>query len=192
MKYFTTVILVAATLTTLGCKKSSSVTGPGGQQGQLDLIGNSSCEQGGVPSIAGWRQSYPDTGFIHFSSDVPVNGGQYSVSLKNGWGPLPSLQAIVPAPSGTHQYRISLWSKTLPLGPLVYASGGVSIRQKAPDTLIFHKWLTFSDTVWTEHMLLDTIVTKQDDSLVVSISGGQSQWSSGQTLFDLVRFIKLD
>lgn len=191
MKYFTTVILVAATLTTCGCKKSSSVTGPGGQQGQEDLIGNTSFEQGGVPSITGWRQSFSDTGFIHFSGDVPASGGDYSVSLENGWGLLPSLQAIVPTPSGTHQYRITLWSKAL-AGPPMSASGSVSIRQKSTDTLIFRKWLAFSDTVWTEHTLLDTIATKAGDSLVVSLSGGQSQWSFGRTLFDLVRFIKLD
>jgi hypothetical protein len=172
-----------------GCKDSTTVIGPIGQQ---NLIVNGSFEQSGNPSIDGWRQSYPDTSFVQFSTDAPPNGGSYSASLRNGWGPLPILQAFVPAEVGVHRYTLSVWSKALPpVGPFT-ARGGLAISHKTIDTLLYRKRTNFADSVWTEHVLLDTLSAQQGDTLVISLSTGQGQWSAGRTLFDLVTFSRLD
>lgn len=189
MRYSTAAILIATALMILGCR---TVTGPGGQPIDQNLIANSSFEQNGSPSIAGWQQSFPDTGVIHYSTDVPPGGGSYSLALNNQWGPLPQLQTFVAASPGIHRYQATLWSKVLPSVPYSVASGGLRIIHKRADTLVYRKTMFFGDSTWTEHSLLDTITTQPGDSLAISLAGGQTQWSFGLTLFDLVRFLKLD
>jgi hypothetical protein len=188
MNYYLAVYAPIAILAISGCKNSTIVIGPSGQQ---NLIVNGSFEQSGNPSIDGWRQSYSDTSFLQFSTDVPPNGGSYSVSLRNDFGG-PYLQAFVPVEEGVHSYRLSAWSKAIPPSGLFSATGGLTIFYKTIDTLIYRKWAFFADPVWTEHVLLDTLSAQQGDTLVISLVTGGGQWSYGQTLFDLVGFSRLD
>lgn len=190
MKHHTVFIVIGMLSGVSGCNESSSTaSGPGSQE---ELILNGSFEQGGAPSLTGWKQSYPDTAFAHFSTDVPAGGGSYSLSLLNTWGPLPDLQATVPAAPGLHHFRLTFYSKETPAIARQFASGIVSIAHKTVDSLVYRKWIGVSDSDWTGYTLLDTILAAQGDSIIVSLAGGQTQWSFGQTLFDLVSFLKLD
>jgi hypothetical protein len=177
--------MVLGLITIAGCRDN-----PSSPTSSDNLIINPSFEQNGNPSLTGWTYTFYDTS-SRFSSDVPVNGGLYSVSLTNLWGPPSPLQQAFPLSQGVYRYRLSAWSKAVPKNAL-QASGWMNIIHKTPDTLLVRKLISFGDSVWTEHSMLDTISAKEGDSIIVSLYAGHSQWSDGTTLFDLVEFIKLE
>jgi|GEM_PF-681538 len=190
-KFFSYVIISGVCLFFLGCSKSEIITPA--STGGGNLLANPSFENSEIPSLMGWYQSYTDTSILHFSSDVPPGGGKYSVSITNGWGPLPPLMTTVIPPSGTHRYQLSVWSKILPQDfPRFSTTGGMDIIHKTKDSLIYRKRDTFSDSVWAQHFLTDTITSAAGDTLFISLFAGQTQWSSGRTLFDLVAFKELN
>jgi hypothetical protein len=177
-------------LVILNCKDSTTISGAPEDQ---ELIVNGSFEQEGNPSLVGWKLFYTDTITVKFSQDAAPNSGLYSISLLNEWGPVPELQASVGAAKGTHRYRLSVWSKSpdfigYPLG----AVGVARLYHQTADTVIFRKLLSFSDSLWTEHILLDTVSCSLGDMLIVSLSAGQGQWNWGRVLLDNVSLLKLD
>jgi hypothetical protein len=176
------------TLLSFSCKDSTTMSGTTEDH---ELIANGSFEHHGNPSLDGWHQSYSDTNFVLFSTDTPLNGGHYSVSLLNNWG-TPELQSFVAAPKGIYRYHLSVWSKSLPPVGWVGAMGVIRIDHQTTDSLIHWKLLFFSDSLWTQYTLLDTINCDQGDTLIISISPGSGQWNWGRTLFDNVSFLKLD
>lgn len=190
MRYFIIGYSFLVILAVFGCKESSTISGTTEPQ---ELIVNGSFEQNGNPSLDGWSQSLPDTTFAQYSIDAAPDGGLYSISLVNGWGPLPKLQAYVFAPLGTYSYRLSVWSKCLaPVGYSLGSIGGIEILHLNNGIIIHSKKLSFSDSLWTEYMLIDTINSSLGDKLIVSLSTGQMQWHYGRTLFDNVSFLKLN
>ena len=171
-----------------GCKDSTTISGTTENN---ELIVNGSFEHNGNPSLDGWNQSYADTNSVQFSTDVPLNGGRYSVSLLNNWG-APELRSFVAAPKGTYRYHLSVWSKCLPPIGWGGSMGAIRIDHQTMDSLIHRKWMSFSDSLWTKYTLLDTITCNQGDTLIISISPGIGQFNWGRTLFDEVSFLKLD
>lgn len=188
MRYFLILFSIIVILGVFSCKESSPISGTTEHE---ELIVNGSFEQGGNPSLDGWHQSYSDPNFVLFSTDAAPNGGLYSVSLLNDWG-APELQSFVAAPKGTYRYHLSAWSKCLPPVGYVGAMGAIRIDHQTTDSLIYRKWLFFSDSLWIQYTLLDTINCDQGDTLIISISPGRGQFNYGRTLFDKVSFLKLD
>lgn len=178
-KFNFSISLVLVIIIITGCKNSSTVTPPAGDN---NLIPNPSFEINGSPSLQGWGWSFKtDTSAYNFSGDVPPNGGKYSVVLIPNWGPAITLSSTVSATTGTHIYEFSVWAKRIGV------SGGMVFSWKKQDSLIRKKSLTLFDTVWTNYKLIDTLNSTAGDSIVVSINGGFSQLQTGQTFFDLCK-----
>jgi hypothetical protein len=154
------------------------------------ILITSSFEVGGAPSLQGWTANSSDTAAVGFSTDTPPRGGRFAVQLQNAWSFPGSVRAAFSAPSGIHRYTLSAWTKASPQG---FASrGSMRIILKKPDATFVHKYLNFTDTIWTMRSLADTIETGLSDSIVVSLAWDPGQFSGGWTLFDLCVFEKLD
>ncbi|RCK72650.1 MAG: hypothetical protein IGBAC_0461 [Ignavibacteriae bacterium] len=182
------IIICVISLATQGCSKSENqIVNP---PSDTNLLVNGSFEISGGASLQGWQTNTSDTAFISFSTDVPINGGSFSLRLRNEWTfPGAVWQTIVPS-SGTHRYRLSASAKVLRSGAM--ADGRISIGIKQAGIWNTTKSFSFSDTMWTEIVMLDTLTTVTGDTLRVSLAGGGTQFSFGYALFDLVKFQKLD
>ncbi len=158
----------------LGCSKDTEhPTSPGGEN---NLIANSSFEINGASSSQGWQfwsnaQSSPT-----FSTDVPPNGGQWSIVLSVGDRIGASLQTKVATRVGWNRYRLSLWAKS---------KGDTGFVQ-----LIFNKAIRrtigIQDSLWRYYEVMDSMGTVQGDSLVVLLDAGTTS-SFAQSHFDLCR-----
>lgn len=157
-----------------------------------NLISNSSFEINGAPSLQGWVKSSNDTSYINFSIDVPPDGGNYSVRLRNEWSFPGSIRYFIVPETGTNQYLLSVWGKVLPHTPAHLAGGDVSLFHINAGNWTLRKYLYFSDTTWTRDTLLDTLSTTSSDTLAIILQGNIDQFSYGYILFDLCKFEKLD
>ena len=154
-----------------------------------NLLSNGSFELNGVPSLQGWRSVFTDTATVSFSTDVPTNGGSFSLRLKNEWSFAGRIAAVVPAPVGMHRYRLSAWVKCM---PYPYANGSMSLSLESPDSILSIKYFYFADTVWTGISLVDTLSATVGDTLFVGLSGDIHQFAAGYSFFDLCKLEKLD
>ncbi len=178
-KFIPGLIILLLALAAPGCKESGSGSIENGEESSGNLLLNPSFESNGAPSLEHW--SVQDTSRVRFSPDVPPGGGSYSVAIAVDWAPPAFVRTAVAAPAGAHRYRLSWWGKSEQI------AGAAYLGIQKPDTLILfypHGGLTI-DSTWTEYSLLDTIATETGDKLVITLSGGISQWSGGKTYYDL-------
>jgi hypothetical protein len=182
------IILCIVSVAAKGCSKSENqIVNP---PSDTNLVTNGSFEIGGGASLQDWQTNSTDTALINFSTDVPINGGSFSLRLKNEWSfPGAVWQSIVP-PSGTHRYRLSAYAKVLRSG--IMAGGWISIGIKQGGTWNTTKSYAFTDTTWREIAIVDTLTTVPGDTLRVCLNGDGTQFSFGYALFDLVHFQRLD
>lgn len=78
----------------------------------VNLLINSTFELNGDSSLYGWIVSYPSV--VQFSNDVPQYGSGHSIVFRSSGKSPPlsnSIFAIIPAPAGTHGYRLSIFGK---------------------------------------------------------------------------------
>jgi hypothetical protein len=115
---------------------------------------------------------------IDFSQDVPPDGGGWSVSINSYPNTDVFLLTKVPATTGSHVYRLSVWSKRIGIG----GSAGIIIRRD--DSLFVSSSMSIGGTEWSEVALIDTILASTGDSVGVILSGGISLTGSGTTYFD--------
>jgi hypothetical protein len=155
-------------------------------------ITNASFEIDSLPSLAGWKYIAQDTSHPIFSTDVPPGGGLYSLSMRNGWvAPSYAYWYIIPMP-GKHRYRMSVFAKASPTSPPYLSRGEVILYRRQPGELEVRKSVSFSDSTWTNIIFLDTLSSTLCDTLIVGLAGSHFQWASGNALFDLCRFERLD
>ena len=174
-------LFISATISFRCSKSRDRISGPAGDE---NLLINSSFEINGDPSLSGWAVS--DTSRVHFSNDVPPDGGSWSISISPGWAPIfYSVTTTVAPPVGTHRYKLSFWTKS----PQEWGSARLFLKR--PDTLMVSCSLSFSDSSWATHSLLDTLSITSGDSLVVMLTGSWPEIGMGRTHFDLVRLEKL-
>ncbi len=157
---------------------------------EANLLKNGSFESGGASSLVGWTASSPDTSSVGFSTDVPTGGGFHSLRLKNEWDFPGSVWQAVIATAGVHRYRLTAATKVVRSGML--SAGWMRIQVKEGGSWRSTKVLDFSDTLWTNATLLDTLATAGGDTIMIRLSGGPGQFDAGYALFDLVSFEKLD
>jgi hypothetical protein len=172
--------LVTGTIMT-GCSGDSIVDG----DNSGNLLLNSSFEQGGVFSLAGWQVF--DTSAVKSSSDVPSNGGSYSVSIDAVWGLQGFIRTAVPAVPGTAIYQFSSWAKAVGSAGM----GKMDLGLKQADSTHALKGLTVADSIWHHYSLIDTVTANAGDSLVITLSGGFSQLETGTTYYDLCRLERI-
>ena len=190
------IILLAAG--TYRCSSSTQPTENKPEKVWRNLLVNSSFEFNGSPSDSAWVSSwfYCDNGpediidFISAFIPPPPNGGSYCLALPSlfpigGSGCNCRIYTTVPAPTGTHCYKLSFW-----LMPHYYWDGYLYPSIKRNDTL-----LTFTDKSysfekqdnWFFCSLIDTINTQIGDSLVVRISCGGNPQEPSISYYDLCK-----
>lgn len=168
--------LVSFTIIMIGCNQEDVVNPPAS-----NILLNTSFEKDGKFSVEGWTlPSSTDS-----STDVPPNGGEYSLIIESSQPPEVYAEVKVPVLSNYNRYTLSFWSK----------SNGVTnnINGKAVLTLLRNSAevksvsLTLDNIIWEDHSITDTFSIVADDSFIVRLSGGMSQLFSGKTNFDLCR-----
>jgi len=176
---FLILLLVAA-----GCSNSTTTTN--GPFAPI-LLTNSTFDAGGKPSLNGWTYGPSDIDSIaQFENDAPPSStAQWSVALEPGW--IPSTTYVTRSFIGltTGVYKLSLWSKISPapgvghvgiaVGKLPYFLGGTEVM----------------DSVWTQHVLLDTLTLKYSDTVSIYLTGGSSEITAWKVLYNSISFQKL-
>lgn len=160
-------------------KKNDSVNGPIPDN---NLLPNSSFEFDGNPSLSSWI--YSDTFSIKLSNDVPVSGGNWSVSIDAVWGPPSWISSKITTTPGTHIYKFSFWAKAIRIGGTGY------LELQRADSTITLKSVKIKDSVWYPYTLIDTVNLINGDSIIVNLTGGFSHKISGKTYYDLCRLEK--
>ena len=183
MKYFLAIILTAI-IVLPACKKEQegNDTSPPSVN---NLVCNPSFEINGQASIDCWTvvknfNTYPDT----FSTDVPTNGGQFSLRLEGtsdtDWDPY--AESYVTDISGNKIVSLSAYIKALLGGQPIYLwlehiRGGQVIESKSDHHWAFKGWKEFSVT--------DTLLLQPQDSLRIKIIQTTGQNSSAN--IDMVK-----
>jgi hypothetical protein len=157
------------------CKSENPTTANGGPTVFL----NSSFESTGTPSSDGWTISSSPMG--GFATDVPTNGGNYSIFLQAS-NPGGSATINIALPFGVHLFRFSVWAKTGSVAghaDLVYVpSVGQSMRLYQIDV---------PDTTWRQYSIVDSLPSQTGDSIKVVLSAGFSELIFSRTYFDLCK-----
>jgi len=157
-----------------------------------NLIKNSSFEFNNNPSLEYWDDTLTDSSYIGFSKDAPVDGGNYSVRLKNEWTFPGTIAYYIIPPTGTHSYHLSAFGKVVPSTPGSIAGGIMALFHVSSGNSNLEGFVRFTDTTWTNSSLIDTLTTTVSDTLIIRLQGNIDQWSNGNILFDLCTFVKLD
>ena len=152
-----------------------------------EILLNSSFEKDGQPFNDGWY--IRNESLENYSTDVPENGGQFSLVLKGDTLGLPGQAAriILPAIMGNNIYKFSFWSRRQG------SWGEVNMYIKTSDTSgYFTRSALVLDSTWTSYSFIDTIQTDEDDSLVFIIGGEHAWLPDGKVYFDLCKLEKIN
>lgn len=182
MKHILTSMCIACIL--IACKKEKEISNDQTSSSTNNLICNPSFEINGQASLNCWNvvkdfTTYPDT----FSTEVPSNGGQFSLSLNgtkdHNWDPY--AETYVTNISGNKNISLSAYVKSLYGGQAIYLTldhirGGQVIASKSDFSWAFNGWKKF--------IVLDTLSMQSQDSLRVKII--QTTGQNSGAYFDLV------
>jgi hypothetical protein len=167
-------IILFAMLTSSCTKEENSVNPPSGI-----AILNTSFEKNGFFSAEGWTlPSNSDS-----SSDVPVNGGSYSLVLKSVSPPQVFAEIKVPVLSQYNNYILSFWSKSTGVSSGVYGKAILSLLRNG--STIDSVSIIVQDINWYDYTISDSFSVAAGDSFLVQLSGGTSELLPGKTYFDL-------
>jgi len=172
------ILLVA--LMVLSCNNSNNtIVSP---SVPVELISNSSFESNDVFTLQGWSAWRRDV--IDSALDAPQSGGKYSVSIEDMGIPIFGyITTTVAAPSGVHIYKFSVWTKS----NFAFSAGSsAELLLKSVDTTFTVNVFQVIDTVWTFNSKTDTLNATSNDSLVIRLRGGTSNFIR-RTMFNLVK-----
>jgi len=183
MKQFS-IFSVCLLLFLASCKNGSPTST---NDGTIVLF-KSSFDSSSSPSSSGWSLS--DSSLIAFSTDVPPNGGKYSIVLESSNVSDPRATAKIALPSGNHIYRLSIWAKSITpdgaTGLFPPRANFAVIESKILGPVGF---ANVSDSVWTEYSVTDTLTTQAGDSAEIILMPAQyGNLKENQTYFDLCEF----
>ncbi len=161
-----------------GCSKSSDVTTPI-QSHDSVVVFQTSFEANGIPSLQGWIPT--DTLLVRFSTQVPIDGGSYSLQIvglrrRTNW-----VVESIPATRGTNFVRMSFWARRTG-----QATPYVVLGLKRGEGIIAAHGIPVIDTAWTSYAMDDTLAAEQGDSLWVKIDGGSGESWDGTSFYDLI------
>ncbi len=169
-----------------GCK--NDVSGPG--SGDSNLIANDSFEPGEYPSFACWNLNdttgNPPDIAVHFSNDVPLLGGDWSLKVT----PDPSASRegfadfYVIGPVDKYVYRLAVWGK--PLNG--WDNGAIQFRLFSPGSNELRQSNPVNLDGWQYYTLEDTVQLYENDTLVVRLGAGSWDGNTGDVgvLYDEV------
>ena len=170
----TAIILLAIFIS--GCTEETTT-----EPSEENLLINTSFEKNGMFSADGWTlPSNSDS-----SSDVPANGGKYSLLLYSNAPPEVFAEIKVPAMTQFSDFRLSLWSKSIGVTNNVYGKAILSLIRNG--SVIKSQSVTLDDISWRNYSIEDTFSVAENDSFKVQLSGGVNQILGGSTYFDLCK-----
>ncbi len=170
-----------------GCVDSDSVISIKQNVIKKNLIVNPSFELQGQPSLDGWNWINYDSLAIQFSNQSPQSGGNYSILLFPTWMYDNRIYQKLELSNGVHNYKFSVSAKNSKniLGYLF-----VEFYSKGRIVYNIRQYITNSN--WTKYEIPFKLEVSEGDSLLVGISGGQTQAITDSNYFDFVEFYKLD
>ena len=184
-KIFVSFLYVLFTLilySQIGCKQS-----PVEPSTDYNLLSNGSFELNNTPTLEGWR--FGNQQLTKLSSDVPPNGGNWSLQLTSDWAPTTGfVYAPITNIKSGNIIRLSAFVRatgkfggrgiiTLSVGPKVYNG-----HMKSSSS---------SDTVWNQISVTDTLTLSSSDTLWVILSAPVTEIIPFRQLFDLVKLEKV-
>ncbi len=177
------IFLVSLLILLSSCKSESPTSASGGSI----VLFNSSFDSSATPNSNGWR--FSDSSLVGFSTDVPPNGGSYSIFLKSSNISYSSAVAAIAVPSGVHIYHLSVWAKSITSKG---ATGGFPPHAylgviPTKGNFFLRGFATISDSVWREYSFYDTLTTQPGDSAEILLTPEEENGNSNRTYFDLCR-----
>ena len=142
-----------------------------------------SFESGGFASLDNWISPGPPV--VKFAADVPANGGKYSIFLKaREIGAY--VYTTVPAIEGTHNYRLTFWSKS------TEDPGSLEIYLKQDGNKLDKKREVIRKAEWTSFIIETEFTASVNDSIEVMLVGSLYTVPQGFNYFDLIKLVNLD
>ncbi len=166
-------------LTVCSCKDNSVNT-----DSIPNLIGNSSFELKGQPSLEGW---IIDTTLAKVAHDAPVGGGNWSLGLEPGWYPQDGFaHTYITNHQGSGWYNLGAWMRSTN-----HWIGSVSFGKWSGGVLAYAKSITSDSSEWHYVALIDSVPLQPNDSLAVELSAGSTELANGFVFFDLISLQRL-
>jgi hypothetical protein len=181
----------------VGCKKDQP-TQPTNSIDQPNLITNGSFESNGIPTMQGWNMIWPPDSsqlrHIRYSTDIPPNGGAWSIVVDSLYKSRIRLATYVDLPQVNHKYKLSFWAMAQNL------STDVSLMVTGKGWLVSSgKFVAVTDSVWKKYTItseyLDSAYQEVPDSIRVfqiMLSIDYNPINYGKANFDLIKLEQTD
>jgi len=169
------IILLALLIILFSCNEEE-LTEPTAE----NLLLSTSFEKNGVASAEGWKLPQGS----EFSTDVPPNGGSFSLKLIAN---SPPEYAYISVPVKT-QYkvnRLKFWSKSTGVSSDIYGEASLTLLRNGAE--LKSRSIQIDVITWTTFSIQDTFDVADGDSFKVQFSGGITQLFSANAYFDLVQ-----
>ncbi len=139
-----------------------------------NLLVNTSFENNGRFSSDGWTLPAQSDS----SSDVPPNGGSFSLVMEAG-NPPEFAYVKVPVKTQFNKFKLTFWSKY----SVVEGKAVLSLIRNG--AVIKSMSILVEDIIWKSYAIQDTFTVATGDSFMVQFNGGIAQLFPAQTYFDL-------
>jgi hypothetical protein len=147
-----------------------------------NLLLNTSFEKNGRFSAEGWKLA----ALSDSSSDVPPNGGSFSLVLQANAPPEDYASIKVPVKTQYTINQLSFWAKSTGISSGIY--GKAILSQVRNGSQIKSSSILIDEVdgiVWQNYSIRDTFNIAPGDSFMVQLTGGTAQLLPGKTYFDL-------
>ncbi|RKY90855.1 MAG: hypothetical protein DRQ01_08565 [Ignavibacteriae bacterium] len=177
-----TFILILSFLVAVLCSCTQYVE-PDDPEPESKTLIFTSFESDGNASLSNWVSPGPPV--VKFATDVPPNGGKYSIFLKaREIGAY--VYTTVPALEGTHNYRLTFWSKS------TEDPGSLEIYLKQDGNKVDKKREVIRTAEWTSFIIETEFTASVGDSIEVMLVGSLYIIPQGFNYFDLIKLVNLD
>ncbi len=144
-----------------------------------NLLVNTSFEKNGQASDDGWTLP---TG-SDFSTNVPPNGGSYSLVLEASQPPGIYAFIKVPVKSQYTINKLSFWAFSTGVSSGIFGKAILSLIRNGAE--LQSKSIQIDAITWQNYSIQDTFNVAAGDSFLVQFSGGVNQLFSAKGYFDL-------
>lgn len=145
-----------------------------------NLLLNTSFEENGVASAEGWKLPQGS----EFSTDVPPNGGSFSLKLMAN-SPPEYAYITVPVKTNYTINRLKFWSKSTGVSSDIYGEASLTLLRNGAE--LKSRSIQIDVITWATFSIQDTFEVAEGDSFKVQFSGGITQLFSADAYFDLVQ-----
>ena len=142
---------------------------------------STSFEENGFFSAEGWSLPLNSDS----STDIPQNGGKYSLLLNSTSPPEEYAEVILPVMTQLNDYKLSFWAKSSGVTNDVYGKAVLALVRNG--SVVKSQSLTIDNISWQSYSIEDTFTVAEDDSLLIQLSAGINQLIPGKTYFDLCK-----